>query len=161
MSATDRGAFSGRGGSCKYADVSIAGCSSSLMGTPAEFFEVTGWTFSPSRAIPKHSSNATQGVKGGIVGVGDSSGSVEIKVHKCNGIPFGPGATVQLLLDAGVGTDAKTLGTNYISVIAIIENADPKITIDGDGESVAMTYNFQGIRPWTGYGCFANLWETV
>lgn len=156
-----RGAFSGKGGSCKYGDVTEAGGSSSLMTALAEFYEVGAWTFNPSRALPKHSSNATQGVKGAIVGVGDSNGSVEIFVHKSDGIPFGPGATIQLQLDAGVGTDVKTLGTNYILITAMIENADPKVTINGDGEPVGLTYNFQGIRPWQGFGCFANLWETV
>jgi len=126
----------------------------------AEFFEITAWNGDFNAAIPKHASNATGGVKNGIFGVRDSSGSIEIKVHGVDGIPFGPGQMVKLQLDAGIGTVPATLGTNYIEVVARIEGAPVNVAIDGDGESLAMTFNWQGIRPWQGYGIYSKMWVT-
>lgn len=152
------GAISGKGGSAKAARLKRAGGSSSGLTSLAEFFEITSWSGEFNAAIPKHHSNATGGAKDGILGVRDSSGSFETKIHGVNGMPFGPGQMVKLQLDAGTGAVPASLGTNYIEVVARIEGAPVTVTIDGDGEGISVTYNWQGIRPWAGYGIFAKMW---
>jgi hypothetical protein len=158
MSEANLGAMSGKGGSAKAVRAKRAGGSSSLLGSLAEFFELTSWSFDPKAAIPKHASNATGGAKDGIFGVRDSSGTLETLIHETDGMPFGPGQLVKLQLDAGDGKIPKTLGTNYIEVMARIEGAPVNVAIDGEGEGIKVTYNWQGVRPWTGYGIFAKMW---
>lgn len=152
-----RGALSGKGGSAKYANLVLSGGSSSG-GALAEFYEITGWKGDFQVALPEHSSNATEGVKDNVFGIRSSSGSFETKVHAVDGMPFGPGQLVQLQLDAGNGKIPKTLGVNYIQVTARIEGVPVDIQLDGDGQSIALTYNWKGCRPWVGYGIFAKLW---
>jgi hypothetical protein len=158
MSEANLGAMSGKGGSAKAVRAKRAGGSSSLLGSLAEFFELTSWSFDPKAAIPKHASNATGGAKDGIFGVRDSSGTLETLIHETDGMPFGPGQLVKLQLDAGDGKIPNTLGTNYIEVMARIEGAPVNVAIDGEGEGIKVTYNWQGVRPWTGYGIFAKMW---
>ena len=148
-----RGAFSGKDGDVRAAAVTEAGGSSSGVAA-AVFYEITSWSGDFNAAIPKHASNATQGAMSGVRGIRDSSGSIELKVHESDGIPYGPGAMVELDLRDD-GTSA-----NRIMVTAMIEGAPINVQIDSDGESVSLTYNWQGVRPFTGYGRYANLWES-
>jgi len=148
-----RGAFSGKDGTVLAAEVTEAGGSSSGA-AQATMYEVTSWNAELSAAIPKHASNATEGAMGGVAGIRDSSGTVEMKVHKNDGIPYGPGQLVELDLRDD-GTSA-----NRIMVTAFIEGAPVNVAIDADGEAVTITYNWQGVRPFTGYGRYANLWAS-
>lgn len=117
----------------------------------AHVAEMTKWTFTPKVAIPKWASNTTSGVKTGVAGTHDSSGTIEAKVDDTHKMPFRPGETVNLEMHAD------QTGANYIAVTAIIGPELPiTCEIDPDGNPLTYQYNFEGITRPVYYGIFWN-----
>lgn len=117
----------------------------------ADLVELTGWTYTPSVAVPKWASNSTSGVKTGLVGTKDSSGTLECKVpaSDANHLPFRPGseAVLELHLDQ--------TGFNYVKVTAIIREMPIDTKIDPDGEAIRVSFNFEGISNPLYFGVLA------
>lgn len=116
----------------------------------AHICELTKWNFEPKVAVPKWASNTTSGVKTGVAGTHDSSGTIEAKVDGTVKMPFRPGSTVELELHAD------QTGANYIKVTAIIEGAPIDCQINENGDPLTYTYRFEGISRAVYYGIFWN-----
>ena len=140
MASTSK-AFSGKGGSANRGTVN-----------GQKICDLEKWTFEDTYAVPKFATNCTGGRKEGVVGVGDSKGTLTVKVPAPGSgskLPLAPGTRYTLFLKAAVA------GTNdYIQVDGIISSMPIEMDIN-DGNPVTATYAFEGVGPVTYTGIFA------
>lgn len=131
------GAISGKGGTVLVGVAAIA--------------HVTKWTFEGSASIPKWNSNTSDGTKDATCGPKDSKGTIDLKLDDANGVPWGVGELVTLILMS----DKNTAGDS-LTVTAYISTTPLECDIDG-GEPIAAKYAWEGKGAWTGLGVFANV----
>jgi hypothetical protein len=128
-------AFSGKHGTAKAAPTG---------GTPAAFYEVTGWKIDPKIEAPKHCSNLTLGMKVPIYGVSEWAGSIEVMLQDPGAIPFNCG-----YYDIELHVDDST--QNYFSGTVLITGGALDCQIS-DGKEVTVSFPFEGASALTPHG---------
>lgn len=95
------------------------------------------WTLEDSVAVSKYATNCTNGRKVAVAGVGDSKGTLEVKIQKNGKFQMIAGQTVDLELHSD------TTGSNYLTVTAIIAGSPFEVDIN-EGAVVGCNFAFEG-----------------